>query len=657
MLYKDFKSYIQVNYSKLLLEEIQKFVSKNYDGRGFHSFGLISLLDQKVENLDIRSLTCHKDAGPRILIDVHCRADIISVNMGSSGHEADRKTRWFTVYLSAVLHHGLHQVTPLYTDEYSPGKYDHENVLDAYLVPYIKSEDLEDIADDFTQFYCGEEVYNGWDSPLKKILTELDLTWYEADLPQGEMGRMYFKETEETFDKFEFVPGKKFPVRKTVTETIEPGTMLISKDYYFINGYGSRTDTIAHEIVHWDQHDKFFEILSLLNSDEKELHCESTPVRSPEGLEGVAKAHWWAEWQANALAPRYLMPRWVFNHYFPLMLEERREMDGGTEGQVMEGALGQIANVFGVSRYEAKLRALQLGYKQAEGAFIRVRRTDREPFTFNPEALGDHETFILDASNGKRIYDSDKRFADLFDSKKFIYTGAVVCLNSPLFVEKTDDPSYPQGYKLTDYARQHVDLCCLKFIRTYTKSDEGYASDYYDQCYLSKDVDAKEFKEAKQIDYSINQTPMEIAEGLAEYDAEGTRLLNILDSLPPNFWGTFDAHMNRLKKEKGLTNEELGFRAGVSEKYIRELRKGYVEVNRYVVYALAIGMHLHPYLSDDFIKKAHADFPFTPEGMYDRILMEHHYMEPLTYINDKLRARNYPTWGGKSEILDLKENA
>ena len=75
MAYKDFKSYIQANYKQLLTEKIRDFVNKNHDGLGFHSFGVLSLLDQKVENLEVRSLTCHDDIGPRIKIDVHGKPD------------------------------------------------------------------------------------------------------------------------------------------------------------------------------------------------------------------------------------------------------------------------------------------------------------------------------------------------------------------------------------------------------------------------------------------------------------------------------------------------------------------------------------------------------------------------------------------------------
>ena len=195
----------------------------------------------------------------------------------------------------------------------------------------------------------------------------------------------------------------------------------------------------------------------------------------------------------------------------------------------------------------------------------------------------------------------------------------------------------------------------MKFTRHYTRDDQAF--EYYDACYLSKDVNVAEFKEARDIDYSVNEDVLAVKEGLIGYEAEGERLAEILAGLPPTFWGTFDAHMKRLKKEKKLTNEEMQFRTGFSEKYIRELRKGYQNVSPSAVYALCIGLHLHPYLSDDFIRKGRADFPFTKEGMYYRTLIERHYMEPLSYINKKLKARGYKPWGVEDKIMDVGVDA
>lgn len=655
MAYNSFKEYIEINYNELLHAEIEKFVQQHHDGQGFHSLNVFSLLKQEVDNLQVMSLSCRSDAGPRIEIDVHVKADIVSKGLGTSDYDADRKTRWFTVVLRAFLKDGLHNVETLSVSEYYNGKFDQENALDAYLVPYISSDQLEDLADDFTQFFYDYDPYTGWGSPLKKILKELGLTWYLSDLPQGEMGRMYFREKKETYEEWYEVPGRMLPKIEKVYKTVHPGTMLISKDHYFINGYGSRADTIAHEIVHWDKHDLFFEVLALLNEDEKSLYCEAEPAGNPDGLEGVAKARWWAEWQANALAPRYLMPRWIYEPEFLERVEKYAHDDYLSRGERLEYAMREVAEVFEVSPLEVKLRALQLGYKQAEGTFLRVKGREQPAFSFNPEALDDYQTFILDAKNGSRLYEEDSRFADLIDSGKFVYTGCVVCINDPLYVKKTTDTSYPQGYALTDYALEHVDFCCLKFTRHYTRDDKAF--EYYDACYLSKDVDAPNFKEAREIDYSVNENVLAEEEGLKEYEDEGARLAGILENLPPTFWGTFDAHMKRLKEEKNLTNEEMQFRTGFSERHIRELRKGDQNVKRTTVYALCIALHLHPYLSDDLIKKGSADFPLTKEGMYYRTLIERHYMEPLSYINEKLKARGYKPWGVEEKIQDVGVDA
>ena len=78
MAYKSFKEYIEVNYNDLLRTEIEGYVQKHHDGQGFHSLNVLSLLRQNVENLKVMSLSCRSDAGPRIEIDAHVKAVIVS---------------------------------------------------------------------------------------------------------------------------------------------------------------------------------------------------------------------------------------------------------------------------------------------------------------------------------------------------------------------------------------------------------------------------------------------------------------------------------------------------------------------------------------------------------------------------------------------------
>lgn len=78
MSYKSFKEYIEINYGDQLQEQVSQYVKNHHDGQGFHSLNVLSLLDQKIENLQIMSLSCRSDVGPRIEIDVHVKALIVT---------------------------------------------------------------------------------------------------------------------------------------------------------------------------------------------------------------------------------------------------------------------------------------------------------------------------------------------------------------------------------------------------------------------------------------------------------------------------------------------------------------------------------------------------------------------------------------------------
>ena len=82
-----------------------------------------------------------------------------------------------------------------------------------------------------------------------------------------------------------------------------------------------------------------------------------------------------------------------------------------------------------------KLRALQLGYKQAEGAFLYVNGEYHLPFSFKDGTLSDRQTFILNKKNYEQIYNENEWFRGLIDSGDYIYDGCLVCINDPLYIE------------------------------------------------------------------------------------------------------------------------------------------------------------------------------------------------------------------------------
>ena len=643
--YPDFKSYLQANYRDLLTCEVQKFV----DGPPSSGEFLINICRERVENLEIKTIYCREDIGPYITIDVNVSADVILEGLGSKHYDVSRSKRWFTVFLRAILKNGLNDVVSLDVKEYYGSTFEKEGALDEYLIPYIYAVDLEDVADDFTMFYCDETDYDGWQCPLQMIMQEMGISYYEADLPPDEFGRMYFKPATIKTSGGANPAFVSRPTRVQEEIEVQPGTMVISKTNYFMTNVGSRLHTIAHEIIHWEKHQKFFELLTLLNYDEDMMSCKTSPDISPDNLVGIQKAVWWAEWQANALAPRILMPRVIFNDQFPKLYAEQLAVSHNHTGDVMEATLKRIADSFGVTKEEAKLRALQLGYKCAEGAFIRVDGHYMTPYSFNPIALGKYQTFILDRVNYKRMMQEDPNFAGLINNDEFIYLGYVVCINDPVYIRPTKNGEYGQ-YALTDYALENIDECCLKFTRLYEINHSS--GDYYSQCYLCQNINASAFSESKKVDTEDRQDKEEKAKELEKLRKEGEKVMSIYRNLPNSFAGTLDMHMKRLKAYNAhtenygkMTNVELSSRTGLSEDYIGQLRKDGKGVRYETVCAICIALHLHPIFSEDLMRKAHTDYPDDDEGFFGRYLIQHQYTNSLEECNKLLAEQGYRIWG------------
>ena len=603
MVYSDFKSYIQDHYKDVLKSQIFKFVNKNHDAHGFHSINVLSLCEQKVDNVEVKTMLCHDDIGPYIKMDIHCAADIVMMGLGKSEYEASRKTRWFTVYVRAILKNGLHDFTPQYVEEYGPGKFEIEGALDEYLIPYISTDMLEEQADDFTYFYCKDAIYmDGWRIPVESILPEMGIEYYEAPLPDNVFGRMYFQEAE--VDVVEYTPYMIQRVthkkeKSIIKRKINPGTMLISDTNSFMGDVGNYWNTVAHEIVHWEKHQKFFEILKLLNVDEKSLSCSVTPDMSPENLTGVQKAIWWAEWQANALAPRYIMPRELFIQVFNRVYEARSTMVRFQHGEVLEKTLEEMSNLFSVSKYAVKTRAIQLGLDTADGVFLYVDHEYYYPISYPQGTLGKNQTFIVDKKSAEKIIRENENLRDLVEKGLIVYTGCVFCINDEKYIRVSKDPRH--DFELTQYAIDHVDECCFIFNREFKHSCDGNGLELYSTFYLSREVSASPYVEAHyNPKFKHNQTIEQIAKELELKRKEKAKLDKIKkDIYQMSFSDTFKYHRERRK----ISYKMLADRTELSETILKCYANGSKSPTLENMMAIFIGLNLHPELCYDLLQK------------------------------------------------------
>lgn len=588
--YLDLKSYLQVNYIELFTSEIQKYVDDNFDGGGFHSINVLSLLKHRIENVEVKALTCHDAPGPIVKMDVGLSADIVEMGLGTREYEADRKRRWFAVYLQGILRDGLVDVEVLDVKEFHNGKFEKESALDQFLVPYIYTATLEDTADDFTDFYCCDAIYDGYKLPVAHILDALEIKYFFADLPDNCFGRMYFRKATATVYETLSYGGE----LKKENIIIEPGTMLISRDKYYLGSDGTQRLTIAHEIIHWYLHQKYFKLLALLDDQSDMMSCEVEPSRYEDSMTMAQKAHWYAEWQANALALRIAMPQ-------ALMVKAMTEVDASVtpkrfRGEMAEEIIRRIAELFDVPIFAAKQRVRQLDYEAADGAFVYVDGKWHEPFVFEWGDLDHHQTYVIDRGGYESIYGKNPEFAELVDSGKYIYLGYVVCINDPKYVT-VDFIGDRAELKLSDYAREHADECCLKFSFKSTSYLQEMQDKYefYGESYLSKEVKGDNYVE-HYYDKNFNLNCLQNADDISKevavifeaQEAEDKVMLEMQQKRLTTFADTLIYHMDR----KDIKVEELVERSGLSDTTIKKYRAGTSNPPIENVMAVCIGLNL-----------------------------------------------------------------
>lgn len=631
--YASFEKYLEDKYYNDIHRAITGLIIKRGRNNSFYSYTVLDPSYFQVDDIHVKTVSFHSTDGNRIIFNAAVEADVVLKGIGKRDYDADMNNPWYTVSFTGYLSDGLNMVTITGVDEYSVDKFDKNTTLSKYLVPYLYAEDLEKEAEKFLNKYCRQALKEPMPIPLDELMFNMGLELYEAPLPDNIFGKTYFAEA--TVDVF----NEDYEV---VSQTIDPGTILLNPNIFFMRNIGSRNNTVVHECVHWDRHDKFFELQKLLNSDLSSLTCEITEHigQKDTGIEGALQ---WIEWQANALTPRILLPASTTRQKLKeILLRLHIENPERTESDIMEEAIQELADFFVVSKFAAKLRAIELGFVQAQGVWNYVNGKYLTSFSFNATALKKDESYIIDTKNACFESYLDEDVKAVFSEGDFIYVDSMFCINDEKYIMETEDG----GCTLTVYARQHVDECCLKFKQKFkVNSTQGDA--FYTQCSLCRDVDSSSYCECNYIDDEDNQDVEKRAAEMKKLKEEGIRIIEILRNLPMSFSGTLDAHMRRLEKEDGkkMTNLELSLRTGLSDRYIQDLRKEEKNVSFETVCAICIGLHLHPKFSNDLINKSRNDYPLTEEGYFDQFLIEHHYMETLDLCNEKLMEMGYKTWG------------
>ena len=404
--YNNFKEYMEDVYYDEIFYKIKGLVYAQKDS--FENDTVYSVSYVEPYDIHVSGVTFKEQENGFLEIRVSVDADISVKGKTRYGYEELSDDRIYNVFFTAKLENGLQQVKITKAEEYNQAKFEKDKSLSQNLVPYMYEEDVERHAEDFLKRHYPKALLQPMAIPADEIVKSMGMEMYYAPLEEGIFGKTYFaSEKVKVFTNI---------LEEEIVEIVtKPGTMLINPNVYFMYNIGTANNTIIHECVHWDRHRRPFELQKLLTGDCNHISCEI--VEAYDGISQDALALKWMEWQANQLAPRILMPAEMTKKVYHDALRDiytanpRRRF-----GEIMEEAVGHLANFFQVSLLAAKIRLMELGYDIVQGTYVYCDGKYLPPFSFKKGTLEKNQTFIIDEKNAWYVLFMDPELRELTSS-------------------------------------------------------------------------------------------------------------------------------------------------------------------------------------------------------------------------------------------------
>ncbi|MEB6113921.1 ImmA/IrrE family metallo-endopeptidase [Kurthia gibsonii] len=461
-----FRDVIEDRFYNEIFNELSIFVQSNPDKLESKSNYVESPDEAELSDFEIKWVSITSSGGNEIQFDVILSAEIEIAETIKRNRETDGLQQWFRISCGAILEDGLQDFGVIDVSIYMKQKEKKENRLSEYLVPVISKEGLDKVAETFLKKYYPVALEKPMKVPACKIAKKMGLKVHKVHITQlGTIfGQIYFSDSRIKYYDIATGTYKKARVKR--------GTILIDSNVFFMRNIGSMNNTIIHECVHWDLHKNFFELEKLYNPEARAISCQ---VREGAEDERNRTPLDWMEWQANALAPRILMPeKQTRVKIEELIAKYQKCNEKGYTYTIFEAVVDELSDFFEVSKVAAKIRMIDLGYKQAIGVYNYIDEQYVPSHSFDEIALANNQTFSISAQDILYEYATKPALKQLLDSGEFLYVNAHVCINDPKYIQKND-----AGYAtLTDYARNHIDECCLIFD-VKAKANSRYGIEYY----------------------------------------------------------------------------------------------------------------------------------------------------------------------------------
>ncbi|SFS08733.1 ImmA/IrrE family metallo-endopeptidase [Anaeromicropila populeti] len=625
---RSFKDYVVDRFYNELFVAIQSFTAANYEDLDLRLYRVRNIGSIELSDIEAKFVSVNDLPDMKIEFDVAVEAELEVREADYHYDESEFCKQWFMLKCTGDLDCNLDDLIIFSVTKYV-SKNKQPKPMSDFLVPFINKEQLEDEATEFLRKYYPEALKKPMaiepDKLAKRMGLDIKIQRITEDF--SVFGQIFFfDKTTELYDSNSC---------SMVQTDVLGKTIIVDPQNFFLRNLGSVNNTIVHECVHWDKHRKAFELERLFNKDVTQIKCQVVG-----GIKDnkVRSATDWMEWQANALAPRIQMPLIPFKMKVNELIRKcRDELSNFNLVDIMEWVIDEAALFYGVSRCAAKIRMVDIGYDQAIGVFTYVDNHYVKPHCFKKGSIQKNQTFSISIKDAivESIFKSELK--EKLSSGNYLYVDSHFCFNHPKYIQFNENGTT----ELTDYARFHMEECCLVFDLK-IKSVNKYGEQFFTECVLYRDAASSIVFEAHYS--SENKDNLNHTEMIKQYNAD---LLSVARKLPMNFSGALDA----LIKWSEMTEEELAEAAEMSEKTIQRLRNDEPDnVTIETVVQLCIGMKLPPMLSNCLLRASGKSFMMTEQHLMYQFLLNSCYTKSIYECNDMLVSQDLKPLGRQNRV-------
>lgn len=584
---RSFKEFVKDKCYNGLYAAAEKYIADNWESfdlytRKIHRVGSVEMVDGRVERVYVedRSEMC-------VAFDVGFEVDL-DIREGDYHYdEAEEKSIWLHIPCEGDLSCALDDWTldksniRLYSPQKAPA-----NSLSDSLVPFIPHDQLDKAVTEFLKenYPDALKITSHGQAPVfvdpEKIAKKLGLTVKMQRIREDAtvFGQIYFVDTET--EMYDANKGENVPTH------IDGKTIIVDPKMFLLRNLGSVNNTIIHECIHWEKHKKVFELERLFNSGASHISCEVVGGAASQVAKSATEQ---MEKQANQLAPRIQMPAEPFrakvNEYIGKFM---RETNAKHTIDVMEQVICALEADFVVSKQAAKIRLVELGFEEAIETFTYIDGHYVRPHGFRKGSLKINQTFSLSAQDAaiERFFNPELR--KLTETGDYLFVDNHYVYNAPLYVQ----PDEFGDLQLTDYARAHMEECCLAFDMKVT-SKVGADNDYHTACFLNREDSDITFEihfhngyqnapQSRQVAYRKKQQEEELKIRKQMTDDPQQCIQLIMD------W-------------KNVKYTELGKTIDRDPKTLSRIVKGETEPSQDTLILICFGLHLPPVISDKLL--------------------------------------------------------